>query len=95
LFLLSYLDIFLDTLGTVSDKQGGMFHQDVHIIGQRYQELRDPAIMGDVIGVCKEKMKPFTKGQNNFMCIKVYPKQRIPSLLRIFLRLLYFLAVIM
>jgi hypothetical protein len=52
-FVRSHLDILLDTLGVITGKQSGILHEDVHIVGQRSQELRDPAMTGDVAGCIK------------------------------------------
>lgn len=46
-FLHSHLDFFPQNLGAVSDEQGERFHQDLHIMEERYQGRWNPAMMGD------------------------------------------------
>ena len=46
-FLNSHLDYFLKNLGTVSEKQGERFHQDIKEMERRYQGQWDTNMMGD------------------------------------------------
>jgi hypothetical protein len=57
-------------LGVVTGKQCGILLQDMHTAWQHYQKVRDAAMTDDVAALCKKKLKPFTKGQNNFMSIE-------------------------
>jgi hypothetical protein len=46
-FLDFHLDIFSDTLGTVSDKHRERFHQDISALEKRYQEQWSARMLSD------------------------------------------------
>ena len=46
-FLVSHLSSFPENLGSVSDKQGERFHQDIKIMEERYQGRWDVNMMVD------------------------------------------------
>ena len=46
-YLRDHLDRFPDNLGDLSEEQGERFHQDIKVMGQRYQGRWDTHMMAD------------------------------------------------
>ncbi|GBM68238.1 hypothetical protein AVEN_268720-1 [Araneus ventricosus] len=46
-FLHSYLEIFPENLGSVSDEHGELFHQDISNTGARFQGKWNPKMLAD------------------------------------------------
>ena len=59
-FLHSHLVFFRDNLGNVSEEHGERFHQDIQVMGKRYQGRWDKALMGDYVWNLVRNATPHT-----------------------------------